>query len=329
MSLRTRVGTCVQVALVAVVPLLFAAPGFSQSGVVPSSPALYFQRVGRSGPLVVVLHGGPGASHDYLRPAWDRLAERARLIYYDQRGCGRSAAAPAYRWQEHVADLARLLRHLAPEEPVILAGSSWGSMLALLYTLERPDRVRALILAGVPPWPRRSPPPGLAGSAVDLAKLPPHARARIDSVLKGLPVGPLPTGSDTSRPITPRDRRDLYGLTPEQAEAVGNVCDDVYRATTRSLQTVPPLEAFEALRVPALIVHGTGAGIPDGSEELSEVLPLARREVLQGAGHDPWLTQPERFFALVRNFLERLEDSRDGGGGSGETVRGRSRRPEP
>ena len=102
---------------------------------------LFTRRVG-TGPLVVVLHGGPGAHHDYLLPQYDRLAQGRSLFYYDQRGGGRS---PVERevpvgWREHVADL-DAVRGALKLERVTLCGYSWGGLLAVLYLLEHPDRV--------------------------------------------------------------------------------------------------------------------------------------------------------------------------------------------
>ena len=93
---------------------------------------LFERRIG-SGPEVVVLHGGPGAQHDYLLPGFDRLAHGRTLIYYDQRGGGRS---PVTRdvpvgWREHVHDL-EALRDVWGLEQLHLCGYSWGALLAML-----------------------------------------------------------------------------------------------------------------------------------------------------------------------------------------------------
>src|SRR5260370_1845761 len=106
---------------------------------------LYTRRVGR-GPPVVVLHGGPGAHHDYLLPQYDHLAEGGRtLLYYDQRGGGRS---PVPRdvpvgWREHVFDLEALRGHWELH-PLTVIGYSWGGLLALLDALDPPDRIARL-----------------------------------------------------------------------------------------------------------------------------------------------------------------------------------------
>jgi proline iminopeptidase len=107
---------------------------------------LYTRRIG-SGPPIVVLHGGPGAHHDYLLPQYDLLARRRTLLYYDQRGGGRSAVArdvPA-GWREHVADL-ESLREQWRLERLTLLGYSWGGLLAVLYALEHPHRIERLAL---------------------------------------------------------------------------------------------------------------------------------------------------------------------------------------
>src|SRR5918995_4140717 len=90
---------------------------------------LFERRIG-SGPPTIVLHGGPGAHHDYLLPGFDALARGRTLIYYDQRGGGRS---PVPRdvpvgWREQVADL-EALRIEWHQERLSLVGYSWGALL--------------------------------------------------------------------------------------------------------------------------------------------------------------------------------------------------------
>ncbi|MGD2136477.1 MAG: alpha/beta fold hydrolase, partial [Gemmatimonadales bacterium] len=112
---------------------------------------LYVRTVGE-GPDVVVLHGGPGAHHDYLLPHFDALAVGRRLRYYDQRGGGRS---PVPRdvpvgWREHVADLDALVAHW-DIVPATILGYSWGALLALLYAATHSDRVDRLALVSPAP----------------------------------------------------------------------------------------------------------------------------------------------------------------------------------
>src|SRR5258708_9900500 len=112
---------------------------------------LYTRRVG-DGPAVIVLHGGPGAHHDYLVPQSERLALGRTLLYYDERGGGRSPVSreTPVGWREHVADL-EALRQRWGLERVTLLGYSWGGLLAVLYALTHPDRVARLALVSAAP----------------------------------------------------------------------------------------------------------------------------------------------------------------------------------
>ncbi|MGH7720804.1 MAG: alpha/beta fold hydrolase, partial [Gemmatimonadaceae bacterium] len=100
-----------------------------------TSVPLYWAAYGAEGaPRLLVLHGGPGAHHDYLLPQMLELGDEYELLFYDQRGGGRSRTSdPApITWRTHVDDLARLVRELELF-PLSLIGYSWGGLLALLY----------------------------------------------------------------------------------------------------------------------------------------------------------------------------------------------------
>jgi len=107
---------------------------------------LFELRVG-TGPAAVVLHGGPGAHHDYLRPGFDRLAARRTLVYYDQRGGGRSPVPREVPvgWTEQVADL-EALRAAWGLEQLPLVGYSWGGILARYFAGYHPGDVVGLVV---------------------------------------------------------------------------------------------------------------------------------------------------------------------------------------
>jgi proline iminopeptidase len=274
--------------LILVVGLLFAArPLFSQTrGFVEGRSRLYYESLGNGPETIVVVHGGPALAHDYMRPEWDQLAASGRVIYYDQNGCGQSGRVPPYGWRSHVEDLDRLLDALAPDKRVVLAGSSWGSMLALYYTYQHPERVKALILSGVPLG---------TVSAAPKPSTPwlPPSRSRLDSVNRGLTVGP-----GKSRPP----------LEPRLQQRIKEDCADVAALIGMSLVDAPWSRQLERITVPALVIHGSNpeqmAG--DGGPGLAAILPNAKLITIADAGHDPWLDQPKVFFAVTTRFLTEL-----------------------
>src|SRR3954464_10185996 len=118
------------------------AKGFTATTDLP----LYWCAYGEPGAApLLLLHGGPGAHHDYLLPQMLRLAQSPRgahreLLFYDQRGGGRSRSDSREReghvtWETHVADLERVIAELSVT-PLTLVGYSWGGLLALLYARE-------------------------------------------------------------------------------------------------------------------------------------------------------------------------------------------------
>jgi proline iminopeptidase len=268
----------------------------SPSPVPPAPPAPQGEVVWTAsgeGRPIVVLHGGPGMRHDYLRPEWMPLSADARVVFYDQRGCGRSTRWGPYTWQRQLDDLTTVLGQAAPRERVVLAGTSWGAWLALAYAARHPDRVAGVVVSGVTPWPR----PGDS----TYAGLPPPQRARIDSLLAGLPVVPRP-------PVDSANAARIFaGADSVLALRIGPFCREANVALRVSLRDFPPLESLRAVRVPVLLVGGDRPGPwRDARPEIAAVLQDARVLDLPGAGHDPWLDRPEDFRRAVRSFVRTL-----------------------
>src|SRR6185503_9491591 len=119
-----------------------------EQGFVDTGEALvYYEAVGRGEPLVV-LHGGPGASHDYFLPYLLPLARENRLIFLDERGSGRSEKlddAKRYTVAAMAEDL-EAVRKALKLGTINLLGHSYGGVLAQEYALKYPKALRRLVL---------------------------------------------------------------------------------------------------------------------------------------------------------------------------------------
>jgi proline iminopeptidase len=269
---------------------------------------LFTRRVGAGaggGPLVVVLHGGPGAHHDYLLPQYDRLAQGRELFYYDQRGGGRSPVPreTPLGWREHVADLDAIRETLGLER-ITLLGYSWGGLLALLYLLEHPGAVERLALVS-PASPNASYGREFDRRFAARMNAPEVVRAREELRTSGL----------RERDPAAYQRRafelSVAGYFRDFA-AVKNLT--AFRVTGRTQKAVweslgeydlrPRLQEYPPPFPPSLIVHGTHDPIPiAGSRELATLLraPLVELPV----GHCPHVEATGEFVRALDGFLPK------------------------
>ena len=130
------------------------APKVFNQGYLPEEDGhqVFFMEAGsKDGKPVLVFHGGPGgASRLRHAEAFDR--RKFRVVFFDQRGCGRSqpSGETAHNTTADLLhDAARLLDFLDIKEKVILLGGSWGATLALLFAEKYPERVKALLLSKI------------------------------------------------------------------------------------------------------------------------------------------------------------------------------------
>lgn len=259
-----------------------------------------------SGPPVVVLHGGPGAEHDYLVTSFSVLAAEYRLHFYDQRGGGGSLTTrpSRIRWRDHVDDLEALRKRWSIER-IAIVGYSWGGLLALLYAAEHPDHVQALTLVAP-----------AAGWGDYHRRFKEEFSRRSNSEDVGRMRTELETsGLEARDPGAYRQRRfDLsvaaYFRDPVDAVEVPtfSVQLQAQQATWSSLRGYGPelRRRLGALQVSALILHGRHDPIPMAwAEELAAVMPRAQLVVLEESGHVPYLEEAERMFAEIRRFLRQ------------------------
>jgi proline iminopeptidase len=258
------------------------------------------------GPPLVLLHGGPGLP-DYFDGLAPQLGEFARVHRYEQRGCGRTADVEPYDCATLVADLEALRAHWGLED-MFLAGHSWGASLALLYALEHPGRVRGMLY--------------LCGMGIELGwkqahkeKIEERLGAPLHAKYAELRAELAGTTDEAARDALAVKLWKMQMLTechhPGNAvklpliETVSTRVNGLVNADFERIIQEPGFkERVEACKVPALVLIGASDPRPAWPAlGLARTLPQARLEILAGAGHFPWIEQPDHFFRAVASFL--------------------------
>jgi len=279
------------------------------SGFTTSTPfPLYYARHGTAGaPPLLLLHGGPGASYDYLLPQLlelDTIAEGGRdLILYDQRGGGRSRHdedRATIGWQDQAADVGRVIGEFGLERPRIV-GYSWGALLALLYALEAAEgrlgpMPAQLILIDPAPLSR-------AYRETFEAEF---ARRQASPEVQQLRAELAESGLRESDPDTYRHRAfELsvagYFADPRKARDLTSfrVVGRVQQSIWASLGDYDLFARLETLRIPTVVVHGRQDPIPLESSERAARALDAEFVVIEECGHVPYVEQPTALFSAL------------------------------
>lgn len=252
--------------------------------------------VAGNGPVVVLAHGFAGSARNF-GPQVRTLRADHRVVRYDARGHARSEAPDdpaAYTLAALAGDLLAVLDRTGAETAVV-GGVSMGAMTALAMALDRPARVRGLVLAGFPA--PASSGTGLARVAEDFADM--IDREGLDAAGARFVWGPG-SGLDARGAALVRQ-----GFLEHSPRALAHCLRGV---VARWPALADWRERLAALAVPALIVCGADdAGALEPSLFLAATLPHAELVVVPEAGHLVNLEQPARFNEALRGWLGAIE----------------------
>ncbi|SDZ03175.1 proline iminopeptidase-family hydrolase [Pseudomonas salomonii] len=272
----------------------------------------------KSGRLpLIIAHGGPGCTHDYVDSFKD-LADTGRaVVHYDQLGNGRSTHlrdAPADFWNVELflAELNNLIEHLHVSEYALL-GQSWGGMLGAEHAVRQPAGLKALIIANSP-------------ASMDLW------RAAANELRQALPAEVQATllrheaaGTTDSAEYHAASQvyyaRHVCRLQPEPAEVLRTnaaIEDDptVYHTMNGptefhvigSLRHWSIIEHLPRIQVPTLLISGRfDEATPATVQPFADGIRDVRWQIFEQSSHMPHVEEREACMACVEGFLAHVE----------------------
>ncbi len=293
-------------------PLCVEIPDSQKGFVDVLEGKLYYEWEGNGIPLVLI-NGGPGGTHQCFHPYFSRLKDVARIIYYDQRGTGKSSkddTGKTYTIAQAVEDLESLRKALKIDRWAVF-GWSYGGLLAQCYALSYPKQCSGLILcAATPGIPSNKVNPEREKLFVSQAE-----QDAIDTIVEMTRNGRLTTAQCIYNTLLAGGwklqwyhkpskeeivRRALYGWTPGTSLLEQLLRPEVYKVNL--------LGKFDDCQIPTLILEAKWDLLwqdPDRGEDMRKNHPHAQFEMLEKSGHTMFADEPEKFFSLVRIFLRQ------------------------
>jgi L-proline amide hydrolase len=264
---------------------------------------------------VMILHGGPGAGHNYCEPIADVLAQTGRAgVLYDQIGCGNSTHLPDkpkefWTPELFMEELVILTEHLGISNKYNIVGQSWGGMLGMQFAIQNPKGLNAMVIADSPAsmevWVseanklRKELPPEVEATllkheAAETTEDPEYIAA-VDVFysrhLCRIPQPPYVVASFEQLAADPTVYHTMNG--PSEFHVIGSLKHWDIRPQLKEIKT------------PTLLVSGQyDEATPAMVKEINGLIPGSKWELFAESSHMPHVEEPAKFKRVVAEFLD-------------------------
>lgn len=263
----------------------------------PAGCHLHAELIGE-GPPCFIAHGCPGLHHGVYR-SLDPLVRRNQLVYWDHRGHGRSDPLPdgPVSMSLFADDAVALADHLCIQTFAVF-GHSFGGWVAQELALRHPDRVSALIIAGTTPGQLSLTEP------VDDDQGPPPP-VEVTDLLATRPATDAELAHLYAR-LAPYYLRDSDPATLLSALSPGLVSADSMVRVFDAVSRWSVVDRLRDIACPTLLLAGSYDIFcsPQQLDRIARRISHAEQVVFDSSGHFMWLEEPDRFFPLVRDWLD-------------------------
>ena len=260
--------------------------------------ALFYESIG-SGAPVLLMHGGLGLSHDYLRPYFDALEETNTVIYYDHFGNGQSVKPDDYAemdFERLTSDAAALMSALG-HDSFTLIGHSYGGFIAQEFAASYEDRLDGMVLIDTVP-------------AFDYQPMVTGPEANMAAFGK-LFTQPMADNEDWRATWNPVAEIYFHQWDPEVGADLDARTQYEYRAWNASgalLGSFNTLEKLPKISTRTLVIAGRHDGITPvdaGAARIADLLPNATLMIFENSGHYPFIEEEAAFFEALTDWLAK------------------------
>jgi len=267
---------------------------------------------------LVTLHGGPGATHDYLLSMTDLAHDGRAVVFYDQTGNGNSThfpdrSAEFYTIELFARELANLVNYLGIRGRYHLLGQSWGGMLAQEHAIAQPSGLRSIVLSNTAA--------SYAGFAAEANALRSLLPTEVRATLSKHEAAHTTDEPEYLKACDVFYARHLCRLDPWPPEVIRSfdlleADPTVYHTTngpsefhiTGSFKNWSALGRLKSIDVPALVISGRyDEATPELQDDLVGEIETVEQIIFEESSHMPFWEERDAYMAAVSNFLHRQD----------------------